>query len=72
LIDNLLQNYNIFLHLRKNLLRFFDVVDGIYAIKVGDVDDVNITLHTINIRTHVKFVREIQGTEFVGFCFEHN
>jgi hypothetical protein len=39
---------------------------------VGNVDDVNITLRTIDIRTHVKFVREIQGAEFVVFCFEHN
>jgi hypothetical protein len=39
---------------------------------VGNVDDVNIALHTVDIRTHVEFVSEIQGTEFVGFSFEHN
>jgi hypothetical protein len=39
---------------------------------VGDVDDVNVTLHSVDIRTHVEFVREIQGAEPVGFCFEHN
>jgi hypothetical protein len=39
---------------------------------MGDVDDINITLHTVDIRTHVKFVLEIQGTEFFGFSFEHN
>ena len=37
-----------------------------------DVDDINVTLHSVDIRTHVEFVREIQGTEFVCFCFEHN
>jgi hypothetical protein len=60
------------LHLRKNLLRFFEVEDGVYTIGVSDVDNVNIALHTVDIRTHVKFVGEIQGTEFFGFSFEHN
>ena len=39
---------------------------------MGDVDDINVTLHSVDIRTHVEFVREIQGTEFVCFCFKHN
>ena len=60
------------MHLRKNLLRFFEVEDGVSAVCVGDVDDVNVTLHSVDIRTHVEFVREIQGEEFVGFSFEHN
>jgi hypothetical protein len=72
LIDNLLQNYNIFLHLRKNLLRFFEVKDGVQSICMGDIDDIKVSLHAVDIRTHVEFVRKIQGTEFVGFCFEHN
>jgi hypothetical protein len=55
-----------------NSLRFFEVEDGVSAICVGNVDDVNIALHTVDIRTHVKFVGEIQGTEFFGFSFEHN
>jgi hypothetical protein len=55
-----------------NSLRFFEVEDSVQAIFMGDVDDINITLHTVDIRTHVKFVLEIQGTEFFGFSFEHN